>query len=269
VFDEFRYRASAGGGARKQGGPAAQPARVSEPRVFILGGNASTLAGTSSFRAATESGKAAGIVTARLVPLAWTPRGVCVGDGRQDVGIPADGILEWIDRTFPGEDEHAFVASLRDIEMLTRIGWETPIPEVLDQRAVLNIEDIPDEIVEGLARPHGDLVACAVCRSLCVRDEFVWKDRQLCAWDYHAQVFGKRGPWHEGLYEERHFESVPSCAYVAPPLLEELGVQEVLAIGSVAQSHALSIVNATISGESSRTYMAVKTESGFSVLREV
>jgi hypothetical protein len=268
VFDEFRYRAGAGGGARKQGGAAAQPARVSEPRVFILGGNANTLAGTSSFRAATESSKAGGIVTARLIPLAWTPRGVSVGDGRQDVGIPAGGILEWIDRTFPAEDEHAFVASLRDIEILTRIGWETPFPEVLDQRGVLNIEDLPDEVVEGLARPHGDLVACAVCRSLCVRDEFLWKDRQLCAWDYHAQVFGKRGPWHEGPYEERHFESVPSCAYVAVPLLEELGVQEVLAIGAVAQSHALSIVNATISGESSRAYMAVKTESGFSVLRE-
>ena len=153
--------------------------------------------------------------------------------------------------------------------MLTRIGWETPFPEVLEQRSVLNIEDLPDEVVEGLARPHGDLVACAVCRSLCVRDEFVWKDRQLCAWDYHAQVFGKRGPWHEGLYEERHFESVPACAYVAAPLLEELGAQEVLAIGDVTQGHALSIVNATISGESSRTYMAVKTESGFSVLREV
>jgi hypothetical protein len=268
VFDEFGYRSSAGGGTRKQGGAAAQPAGVSEPRVFILGGNANTLAGTSSFRAATESSKTGGIVTARLIPLAWTPRGVCVGDGRQDVGIPAGGIPDWIDRTFSAEDEHAFVASLRDIEMLTRIGWEARFPEILDQRAVLNIEDLPDEIVEGLARPHGELLACAVCRSLCVRDEFVWKDRQLCAWDYHAQVFGKRGPWHEGLYEERHFESVSSCAYVAAPLLEELGVQEVLAIGGVARSHALSIVNATISGENPRVYMAVKTESGFSLLRE-
>jgi hypothetical protein len=51
-------------------------------------------------------------------------------------------------------------------------------------------------------------------------------------------------------------------------LLEELGVQEVLAIGGVARSHALSIVNATISGENPRVYMAVKTESGFSLLRE-
>ena len=214
-----------------------------------------------------ESAKGA-LVTARLIPLAWTPRGVCVGDGRQDVGIPAAGIPEWIDRTFPAEDEHAFVASGRDLEMLVRIGWETPFPEVVDHRSVLNIEDLPEEVIEGLARPHGDLVACAACRSLCVRDEFTWKERQLCAWDYHTQVFGKRGPWHEGLYEERHFEIVPSCAYVAAPLLEELGVQEMLAIGSVAPSLALSIVNTLIAAESSRAYMAVKTESGLSVLRE-
>jgi len=40
-------------------------------------------------------------------------------------------------------------------------------------------------------------------------------------------------------YEERHFESVPSCAYVAAPLLEELGSREVLAIGDVTQSLSL------------------------------
>ena len=203
-----------------------------------------------------------------MIPLAWTPRGVAVGKGRQDVGIPAAGIPEWIDRTFPAEDETAFVASVRDLEILTRIGWEAAFPEIVDQRSVLNIEDLPDEIIEGLARPPGDLVACAACRSLCVRDEFPWKDRQLCAWDYHTQAFGKRGPWHEGLYEERHFESVPSCAYVAAPLLEELGVQEVLAIGSVEASLALSLVNTMISAESSRPHMAIKTELGFSVLRE-
>jgi hypothetical protein len=214
-----------------------------------------------------ESAKGA-LVAARLIPLAWTPRGVCVGKGRQDVAIPAAGIPEWVDRTFPAEDERAFVASVRDLEMLARIGWESPFPEVVDQRSVLNIEDLPDEVIEGLAHPQGDLVACAACRSLCVRDEFLWKDRQLCAWDYHAQVFGKRGPWHQGPYEERHFESVPSCAYVAGPLLEELGVQEMLAIGDVAQSLALSIVNTVISAESSRAYMAVKTEAGFCVLRE-
>jgi len=203
-----------------------------------------------------------------MIPLAWTPRGVCVGNGRQDVGIPATGIPEWIDRTFPAEDEHAFVASVRDLEMLVRIAWETPFPEIVDHRSVLNIEDLPEEIVDGLARPHGDLVTCAACRSLCVRGEFPWKERQLCAWDYHTQAFGKRGPWHEGLYEERHFESVPSCAYVAGPLLEELGVREMLAIGGVAPGLALSIVNTLIAAESSRAYMAVKTESGFSVLRE-
>lgn len=177
-------------------------------------------------------------------------------------------MFDWIERTFPAEDETAFVASVRDIEILTRIGWEVAFPETLDARSVLNLEDLPDEITEGLARPHRDLVVCAACRSLCVRDDFAWKDRQLCAWDHHAQVFGKRGPWHEGIYEERHFESLPSCAYVASPLLEELGVEEVLAVGSVELSVARAIANTLISGDESRPHMAVKTESGFSVLRE-
>ncbi len=176
--------------------------------------------------------------------------------------------MDWIDRTFPAEDEHAFVASVRDVEILARTGWESVFPDRVDRRSVLNIEDIPDEISQGLGNPHRDLVACAACRSLCVRDEFVWKERQLCAWDHHAQVFGKRGPWHEGIYEDRHFDSLPVCAYVATPLLEELGVEEVLTVGVVDQAVAHAIVNTLISGDASRAHMAVKTELGFSVLRE-
>ncbi len=76
---------------------------------------------------------------------------------------------------------------------------------------------------------------CAACRRLCVRDDFVWKEKQLCAWDYHAQVFGKRGPWHNGPYEERHFETLPACAYVAVGLLGELGVELVLRSRRVAR----------------------------------
>jgi hypothetical protein len=223
---------------------------------------------TNSFRPAKPDDKGNGIITARLIPLAWTPLGVAVGDGRQEVGIALAGLLEWIDRTFPAEDEHAFVTSARDVEMLARVGWESPFPERLDDAAVLNLEDLPDEIAEGLARPECNLVACATCRQLCVRDDFVWKEKQLCAWDHHAQVFGKRGPWHEGVYEERHFESIPSCAYVATPLLEESGAQEVLAIGLVDPAIAHALVNTLIDGAKSRAYMAVKTTSGYSVLRE-
>jgi hypothetical protein len=184
------------------------------------------------------------------------------------VGVPLTGILDWVDRTFPPEDEHAFVASMRDVEMLARIGWEVPFPERLDERSVLNVEDLPDEILDALARPERELVACAACRALCVRDEFVWKEKQLCAWDHHAQVFGKRGPWHEGVYEARHFETLPACAYVATPLLAEIEVEEVLAIGAVAPEIAYAIVNTLIAGGETQAYMAVKTELGYSVLRE-
>jgi hypothetical protein len=234
----------------------------------VLGGNGTTLAATSSFRAPEGATRPDAIVTLRLVPLAYTPRGVEIGSSLQDVGVPLRGILDWVDRTFPPEDERTFIASVRDVELLARVGWEAPFPERLDERSVLNLEDLPDEIAEGLARPQCELVACAACRALCVRDEFVWKEKQLCAWDYHAQVFGKRGPWHEGVYEERHFDDVPFCAYVAPPLLVELGVEEVLALAALGGGLPLQIVNALIAGESSRAYMAVKTELGYSLLRE-
>ena len=233
-----------------------------------MGGNGTTLAVTSSFRPAKKSDGALAILTIRLIPVAWTPLGVAVGTSLQDVGIPLAGVIDWIDRTFPAEDEHAFVASVRDVEMLARVQWEAPFPERVDDRSVLNLEDLPDEIAEGLARPPSDLATCATCRALCVRDDFVWKEKQLCAWDYHAAVFGKRGPWHEGIYEERHFESIPACAYVATPLLEELGVDEVLSIGEIPPSVALALVNTSIEGDRPRAYMAVKTQSGFSVLRE-
>ncbi|HEX4014300.1 MAG TPA: hypothetical protein VHX17_10505 [Candidatus Cybelea sp.] len=226
------------------------------------------MAATSSFRPANKGERRGDIVTIRLVPLAWTPRGVAVGGALQDVGIPLSGIFDWIDRTFPPEDEGTFIASVRDLEILARTQWETGFPSVIDDRSVLNIEDIPEAIAEGLSQPPSDLVACSVCRRLCVRDEFVWKEKQLCAWDHHAAAFGKRGPWHEGPYEERHFETIPLCAYVATPLLEEIGVEEVLALAPVTPDVALTIVNAFITSQPARPHMAVKTDLGFSLLRE-
>ena len=124
----------------------------------MLGGNASTLAATSSFRPAKKGDRGGEIITIRLVPLAWTPRGVAVGTALQDVGIPLSGLFDWIDRTFPPEDERAFIASVRDVELLARTHWETPFPQVLDERSVLNIEDLPEEIADGLAHPPSDLV---------------------------------------------------------------------------------------------------------------
>jgi hypothetical protein len=278
VFDQSRYGTSAGGGARKHGGPAPQLTRVSqrsgdqsqeEPRVFVLGGNGSTLAIANSFApSAPSTGSGQAAITARLVPLAWTPAGIAVGETWQNVGVALNGLFDWIDRTFPPEDERAFVAPMRDIELLARTGWTAPLPDTVTDQSILNIEDVPEEILDGLSRPPTAVVQCATCRRLCVRDEFVWKEKQLCAWDYHAQVFGKRGPWHNGEYEERHFETLAACAYVAPPLLGELGVEVVLTLSAVSEEIARSTINVLLGAERERPHLAVRTESGFTVLRE-
>ncbi len=228
-----------------------------------MGGNGTTLAAMNSFRAETPNA----LITARLVPLAWTPLGIAVGDTRQDVGVALSGLFDWIDRTFPAEDEHAFVAPLRDLELLIRIGWEAPLPERISETNVINIEDLPEEIVEGLAQAPVGLVQCAACRRLCVRDDFVWKEKQLCAWDFHAQVFGKRGPWHDGVYEERHFATLPACAYVAPPLLDAR-VEAVLTVNAFEDGAVQAIVKALLEGDPGRPHMAVRTHGGFTVLRE-
>ncbi len=232
------------------------------PRAFILGGNANTLAFVTSLRADSKT------VTAHLVPVAQTPIGAVLGENRQNVTLALSGLLDWIDSTFPAGDERAFVAPVRDIELLARINWHVDPPSRLDEDSALNLEDVPPDVAEALAHPPEPLAQCAACRRLCVRDHFVWKDRQLCAWDYHRQVFGKRGPWHSGAYETRHFETVPSAAYVAPPLLEEAGVEVVLGVAGVEDAVAQEAVNLILRSDPSRAYMAVHTPDGYSVLRE-
>ncbi len=202
------------------------------------------------------------------MPLAWTPLGVTLGEGRQDVAIALSGLFDWIDRTFLPDDEHAFVASARDLELLARIGWESTFPQRLDGESVLNIEDLPEEFADALERPAAALVQCAACRRLCVRDDFVWKERQLCAWDYHGQVFGKRGPWRDGAYETRHFETLPVCAYVVPELLEEMAVEVLLTVGEPAQRAIGAVVATLLDHEPSRPHLAVRTANGVVVLRE-
>ncbi len=234
----------------------------------MLGGNATTLAVLNRFPSASWGASPNAAVTARLIPLAWTPLGIALGDASQEVGIPLSELLDWMDRTFPLEDEHAFVALVRDVELLARVGWSAALPERIDESNVINVEDLPDEIVDALAQPPVALVQCAACRRLCVRDDFVWKEKQLCAWDYHAQVFGRRGPWHDGPYEERHFATLPACAYVAAPLLAEGGAESVLTVSGVAESAAARIVNALLEGDAGRPHMAVRTQGGLTVLRE-
>ncbi|HLJ83035.1 MAG TPA: hypothetical protein VKT51_02515 [Candidatus Eremiobacteraceae bacterium] len=232
------------------------------PTAFVLGGNGSTLAFVSSLRADAQS------VAAHLVPIAQTPIGAVAGDAWQNVTVAMANLLDWLDKTFSPEDDRAFVAPLRDIELLARINWHAELPSRLDDASVLNIEDVPEEFAEALAHPPEPLVQCGACRRLCVRDHFVWREKQLCAWDYHRQVFGKRGPWHSGAYEARHFETIPPAAYVAPLLLEEAGVDVVLAVAGVDDAIARDAVNVVLGRDADRAYLAVRTPDGYTLLRE-
>ncbi len=211
-----------------------------------------------------------GAITAHLVPIAWTPIGAVIGEQRESVRIALSGVVDWADRTFAPEDERAFVAPVRDIELLARVEWSATPPDELDEEAVLNIDDLPEEVAEAFAHAPAPVLQCAVCRRLCVKDEFVWKERQLCAWDYHAQVFGKRGPWREGPYEAHHFETLASCAYVAPQLLSELGVEVALSLDAASEETTKRLVNALLEEERSQPHLAVRTAGdGMRVLREV
>ncbi|HTW83489.1 MAG TPA: hypothetical protein VMD91_05395 [Candidatus Sulfotelmatobacter sp.] len=240
--------------------------RPDEPaaRAFVLGGNASTLAFTASLVAENRQ------VTAWLVPLAWTPIGVVLGEAWQRVGIAADNLAAWTDQTFEPSDERSFVSSLRELELLARVGWQAAVPETLSDETVVNADDVPEDILDALGRPAEALAQCAICRRTCVRDDFVWNERRLCAWDYHASVFGKRGPWREEPYEERLFETLPRAAYVAGPLLEEVGVDAVLAIDGVDDELAHRLINEVIAaGAGGGAYLAVRTgATGYTLLRE-
>ena len=232
-------------------------------RIYVLGGNASTLAFTASLRPENRQ------VTAWLVPLAWTPIGVVAGEGWQRVNIAADNVGGWVDQTFSPEDDRSFVASMRDLELLTRTGWQgTEVPERLSETMVLNPEDLPEDILDALDHPAEVLTSCAICRRSCVRDHFVWSERRLCAWDFHATVFGRRGPWHDAPYEERHFETLPRLKYVAHGLLDEAGAEAILAVESLAEPVMRRLVNDAIGADEGHAHMAVRTDSGMTVLRE-
>jgi hypothetical protein len=148
------------------------------------------------------------------------------------------------------------------------VQWHADLPEKFDETVILNVEDVPDEVLDGLINPRAQIVQCTACRRLCVKDEFVWKEKQLCAWDFHAQVFGKRGPWRNGAYEERHFETLPTCAYVAPALLMEQKVEAVMATSGIEESVAQRAINLILDADASTPHLAVRVEGGYSVVRE-
>lgn len=230
--------------------------------AFIVGCNSSTLGFVCSLRPEE------GAITAHLVPLAWTPLGVVLGNAWSKAQIPTQTFIGWVDQTFPPDDDHAFVAQLHDLELLARAEWHSDLPVSLNEETVLNFDDVPEEITDALAHAAAPIVQCAACRRLCVQGDFVWNDRQLCAWDYHATVFGKRGPWRNGPYEERHFETLPHPAFVAPPLLEELHVEVILATGSLEDSLARRIVNEVLEAQADQAHLAVRTDDGYTILRE-
>jgi len=232
------------------------------PRAYVLGGNASTLAFTSSLVPENRQ------VTAWLVPLAWTPIGVAMGEAWQRVGVAADNLAGWTDQTFEPNDDRSFVSSLRELELLVRIGWSAPVPEALAEDVVVNPDDLPEDILDALGHPPEALTQCALCRRACVRDHFVWNERRLCAWDYHATVFGKRGPWRDGPYEERLFATLPHAAYVAGPLLNDTGVDPVLAIDGLDDALAHRLINDAIAGDAGHPHLAVRTSGGYTLLRE-
>jgi hypothetical protein len=235
---------------------------TAEPYAFVLGGNANTLAFTSSLVPENRQ------IAAWLVPLAWTPIGVVLGENWQRVNIAADNLAAWGDTTFAPDDERAFVSSARDLDMLARIGWSAPAPSELTEAALVNPDDLPEDLLEAFAHPAETLIQCAICRRSCVRDDFVWNERRLCAWDYHATVFGKRGPWRTEPYEERHFATLPNCKYVAHPLLEDVGVDAILALDGIDATLAQRIINEVIAADPARAHLAVQTQGGFTVLRE-
>jgi hypothetical protein len=238
------------------------PVPRSEPRAYVLGGNASTLAFTSSLVPENRQ------VTAWLVPLAWTPIGVVLGENWQRVGVASDNLAGWTDQTFDPSDERSFVSSLRDLELLARTGWMAPVPEVLTEDVVVNADDMPEDVLDALTHAPESLVQCAICRRTCVRDHFVWNERRLCAWDYHATVFGKRGPWRDTPYEERLWETIPHAAYVAGPLLDDVAVDAVMAIDGLDETLAQRLLNEAIGSDPSHSYLAVRTSGGYTLLRE-
>jgi hypothetical protein len=232
-----------------------------DSRAYILGGNASTLAFVSSLIPENRQ------ITAWLVPIAWTPIGVAIGENWQKVSIAADNVPGWADQTFSPDDERSFVTSLRDLEMLMRIGWSADLPTELSEAAIVNPEDIPEDVLDGIGHPAEVLTQCAICRRTCVRDHFVFNERRMCAWDYHATVFGKRGPWRDEPYEDRHFQTLPQAKYVAGGLLEDVGVDAVLAIDGLDDALSQSLI-AQVMAADSGAHLAVRTEGGYTLLRE-
>jgi hypothetical protein len=81
-------------------------------------------------------------------------------------------------------------------------------------------------------------------------------------------VFGKRGPWRDGPYEERFWDTIPHAAYVAGPLLHDVSVDAVLAIEGLDDELAHRLINEAIAADAEHPHLAVNTSGGYTLLRE-
>jgi len=230
--------------------------------VFVLGGGEHMLAFVT--QAVGENGQLPVI----LVPLAWTPVGVAIGEGWQRVLVDENNVGGWVDQTFVPEDERAFIAHLGELELLRRIGWKDAVPERLSEQHVLNPADLPEDVIEALESPMMPIARCSSCRRSCVKDEFVWQERQLCAWDWHRALFGRRGPWRSEPYNRAQFSGIPRAAYVVPALAEEAGAETVMLLGRIDPELAYDIVSTLMERIGDGSYITVSTHTGWVLLRE-
>lgn len=203
-----------------------------------------------------------------MVPLAWTPVGVAIGDGWQRVLVDEDNVSGWVDQTFVPEDERAFLGPLNELDLLRRIGWKDEVPASLSEELVLNLADLPEDVIDGLGSPMLAITRCAACRRSCVKDEFVWQERQLCAWDWHRSVFGRRGPWRTEAVNRAQFSDAPTAGYVVPALAEEAGAETLMLLGRVDPELAYEVVSTLIERLGDCSYITISTDTGWVLLRE-
>ncbi|HVA36432.1 MAG TPA: hypothetical protein VNJ51_02335 [Candidatus Dormibacteraeota bacterium] len=230
--------------------------------IFVLGGGEHMLAFVT--QASGEKGQ----LPVVMAPLAWTPVGVAIGDAWQRVLIDEDNVAGWVDQTFVPEDERAFIAPLGELELLRRVGWRDAVPERLTEEEILNLADLPEDVVDALASPMLPIARCTACRRSCVKDDFVWQERQLCAWDWHRTVFGRRGPWRSEPYNRMQFSSASAAAYVVPALAEEAGAETLMLLGRVDPDLAYDVVSTVIERVGEGSYLTVSTDTGWVLLRE-
>ena len=210
VFDQFGYGSGSRGGARQHAGSAAQPARVpqqragddrsrrarprDEPRVFVLGGNASTLAVVNSFRTAGRhhhgAARSARLDADRASSSAT--RGKTWGSRWPVSSIGS--IARFRPRTSARSSHRCATSSCSRAS-----GGRLRLPEARRRRTCSTSKTCPKRSpTRWRIRPQRSCNARPAGGSACATSSF-GKRSQLCAWDYHAQVFGRRGPWRTGL----------------------------------------------------------------------